>query len=332
MVSNLRVGRGHARDPAHAEPTAANPISRTTRMAATTAALLGLALVAVGPGACSKADDSPAAPTATTTTTPTPDSSTPSPTPTPSPNPTPAPDPGPVPAPSPSPAPTPTPPPAPTPSTPAPTPAPTPSPSPTPPPAQTVPIIEDDARCRQLFPPATGGTKTSAARRWTPIRTPFINFIGAHARLHPDFGPPPYGIPYVGVGGTQPRVPVTFVDYGSESDTGFARRHPAIRFPTRRRRSRTTSRAACRAVARSGDRHLLIVDRDRFVLFELLRRAGTRRRPVGSRLRRDLRFVHERSPARRLDVRRRRGPRDSSGPRPLRRGHERPRDHATRSA
>ena len=38
-------------------------------------------------------------------------------------------------------------------------------------------------------------------------------------QLHPDFGLPPYGIPYVVVAGDQPRVPVTF-DYNDESDAG----------------------------------------------------------------------------------------------------------------
>ncbi len=39
--------------------------------------------------------------------------------------------------------------------------------------------------------------------------------------LHPDFGSnPTYGIPYTVVPGTQPRVPITFTAYGSESDPG----------------------------------------------------------------------------------------------------------------
>ncbi len=39
-------------------------------------------------------------------------------------------------------------------------------------------------------------------------------------RLHPDFGPSPYGFPYIVVGSEQPRVPLTFVAYGDESDAG----------------------------------------------------------------------------------------------------------------
>ena len=45
-----------------------------------------------------------------------------------------------------------------------------------------------------------------------------IDYIGHTRTSHPDFGPPPYGIPYVTVGGAEARRPVTFVDYGSESE------------------------------------------------------------------------------------------------------------------
>jgi hypothetical protein len=46
----------------------------------------------------------------------------------------------------------------------------------------------------------------------------FIDFVSGRSpttpaatrRLHPDFGPHPYGIPYLVVPGSQPRVPVTF--------------------------------------------------------------------------------------------------------------------------
>ena len=45
--------------------------------------------------------------------------------------------------------------------------------------------------------------------------------VGATTHLHPDFGSDPsYGIPYVVVPASQPRVPITFSDYGSQSDPG----------------------------------------------------------------------------------------------------------------
>src|SRR3954469_9344458 len=54
----------------------------------------------------------------------------------------------------------------------------------------------------------------------------YINFIGSGVGLHPDFGgdadsfPEVYGMIYLVVPGTQPLVPVTFVEYGNESDAG----------------------------------------------------------------------------------------------------------------
>jgi hypothetical protein len=49
----------------------------------------------------------------------------------------------------------------------------------------------------------------------------FIDYIGGTRTLHPDFGALPYGIPYIGVGGSQTRMPITFVDYGSNGYTEF---------------------------------------------------------------------------------------------------------------
>jgi hypothetical protein len=49
----------------------------------------------------------------------------------------------------------------------------------------------------------------------------YIASIGATTNLHPDFGSDPtYGIPYVVVPGSQPFVPITFNEFGSESDPG----------------------------------------------------------------------------------------------------------------
>jgi len=51
----------------------------------------------------------------------------------------------------------------------------------------------------------------------------YIANIQAHGdpNLHPDFGAnPEYGIPYVVVPASQPRVPIRFTEYGDESDPG----------------------------------------------------------------------------------------------------------------
>ena len=71
----------------------------------------------------------------------------------------------------------------------------------------------------------------------------FIAFIdnGTDRRLQQDWGGAgdaaglTYCIPYISVPGTQPRVPVTFVAYGDESDAGAPGDPPGYRFPTRRR-------------------------------------------------------------------------------------------------
>lgn len=89
---------------------------------------------------------------------------------------------------------------------------------------------------------------------------------GPTRRLHPDFGPAgpgerPYGIPYVVVPGARARVPVAF-EYADESDPGP--------YPL----------AADTPIEGGSDRHALIIDRDRCVLYELY---ATEYDPAGSR-------------------------------------------------
>jgi len=91
-----------------------------------------------------------------------------------------------------------------------------------------------------------------------PNSDAYVATIGAGRGIHPDFGTvyqgAPIGIPYVTVAGTQPRVPVTF-DYDDESDRGP--------YPVPRD-------APIEGGTQSdGDRHVLVVDRDNCVLYEL---------------------------------------------------------------
>jgi len=76
--------------------------------------------------------------------------------------------------------------------------------------------------------------------------------------LHPDFGTvwdgAPNGIPYVVVSGTQGRVPVSFA-YASESDPGPYPVPPGAPIEG--------------GTASTGDRHVLVVDRDNWKLYEL---------------------------------------------------------------
>ncbi len=85
-----------------------------------------------------------------------------------------------------------------------------------------------------------------------PDSDDIIDYINAHGGdfVHPDFGEnPAYGIPYITVPGTQPKVPVTF-DYDDESDPGP--------YPI-------PSNAP---VEGGGDRHVIVIDKDNCVLYE----------------------------------------------------------------
>ena len=58
-----------------------------------------------------------------------------------------------------------------------------------------------------------------------PNSANYINYIGASATLHPDFGAGTYqhqsiGIPYEVVAGTQAKVPIIYGLYPDESDPG----------------------------------------------------------------------------------------------------------------
>ena len=92
--------------------------------------------------------------------------------------------------------------------------------------------------------------------------------IGLAKPLHPDFGTVyqgnPNGIPYVVVPATQPRVPVTF-RYPDESDPGPYPIPPDAPIEG--------------GPKGEGDRHVLVIDRDRGTLYELF---SARRAPDGS--------------------------------------------------
>lgn len=85
----------------------------------------------------------------------------------------------------------------------------------------------------------------------------YVASIGAGGHLHPDFGGGgAYGIPYVTVA-SQPPVPVDFTAYGDESDPGP--------YPV------ALSAPVEGGAASDGDRHVLAVDTDHCVLYEMYR-------------------------------------------------------------
>ena len=104
--------------------------------------------------------------------------------------------------------------------------------------ADSVTLLEDFS-ARQVFPPdnwwnvdvhqAPVDSASQAFIDWISNRTP--SNPNATRALHPDFGPPPYGIPYVGVGANQTLLPVTFTPYGAQSDVGAPGRPPGYPIP-----------------------------------------------------------------------------------------------------
>jgi len=147
-----------------------------------------------------------------------------------------------------------------TPSTPTATPTPTSTPTPTATPSQT-PESPEVAGC-PVFPADNIWNVRVDTLPVDPNSGAYVTTIGANAHLHPDFGsgdwPPgsgsPIGIPYVDVPGTQPLVDVTF-EYADESDPG-----PYPIPPDPPIEGGPDS---------EGDRHVLIVDRDNCILYEL---------------------------------------------------------------
>ena len=123
-------------------------------------------------------------------------------------------------------------------------------------------MLLEDFSGRQLFPADNWWNQDISTAPIDPQSDAYINFIGRTRGAHPDFGAPPYGIPYVGVGGSQARVSITFVDYGSESDPGF-RGENGYPVPDAAKSQPNFIEGGAPGGGTDGDRHLLIVDRER---------------------------------------------------------------------
>lgn len=111
---------------------------------------------------------------------------------------------------------------------------------------------------RQLFPADDPWNTDISKEPVDPNSEPLIASIGVKKGLHPDFGTTydghPNGIPYVVVTKDQPKVPVSF-KYKDESDAGpypIPADAPIEGGPTAK-----------------GDRHVLVIDRDNWMLYEL---------------------------------------------------------------
>jgi hypothetical protein len=111
---------------------------------------------------------------------------------------------------------------------------------------------------RSVFPPDNAWNRDVSTDAVDPNSANLIATCGATRSLHPDFGTVydgvPWGIPYVTVSASQPRVPVSFY-YEDDSDAGP--------YPI-------PAQAPIEGgAASSGDRHVIVVDVDNWKLYEL---------------------------------------------------------------
>ncbi len=107
---------------------------------------------------------------------------------------------------------------------------------------------------KRLFPNDNPWNKDISGEPVDPNSDALISSIGLHKELHPSIGPFPMGIPYVVVPGTQPTVPITF-DNIEGSDHGDYPIPPDAPIEG--------------GAQTDGDRHVLVIDRDRWMLYEL---------------------------------------------------------------
>jgi hypothetical protein len=134
---------------------------------------------------------------------------------------------------------------------------------------------------RSVFPRSNWWNLDISQAPLDPNSAAYINFVSgrvngnttATRRVHPDFGPSPYGIPYVVVSGDQPLVAPVWTAYGDESDDGAPGRPAGYPIPIEARTQADYIEGAVPGGGTSGDRHMLIVDRDNWLLYET---AGTR--------------------------------------------------------
>lgn len=131
-----------------------------------------------------------------------------------------------------------------------------PSPTPTP-----VPELGPGASLhgKQVFPGNNPWNQDISTMPVDPNSANLIASIGLNTGLHADFGTvyngAPNGIPYVVVAGSQALVPINYTAYGDESDPGPYPVPPNAPIEG--------------GPASSGDRHVIVIDRDNWKLYEL---------------------------------------------------------------
>ena len=146
--------------------------------------------------------------------------------------------------------------------------------------AALAPVISGALPARSVFPASNWWNQDISHAPIDPNSAAYINFVSgrtgsnttARRQMHPDFGPSPYGIPYVVVSGDQPLVAPTWVAYGDEADNGAPGQPPGYPIPDEAKTQADFIEGAVPGGGTSGDRHMLLVDRDNWLLYET---AGT---------------------------------------------------------
>jgi hypothetical protein len=109
-----------------------------------------------------------------------------------------------------------------------------------------------------LFPADNPWNTDISAYPVHPLSSQYVQSIGGSGHLHPDFGTvwngAPNGIPYIVVPGDQPKAPISFY-YADESDPGPYPIPPDAPIQG--------------GVEAGGDRHVLILDADNRLLYEI---------------------------------------------------------------
>src|ERR1044072_8238358 len=113
----------------------------------------------------------------------------------------------------------------------------------------------------QVFPFDNAWNQDVSNSPVDPNSANIIANLGLNTSLHPDFGTvwdgAPNGIPYIVVAGNQASVTINFTAFGSQSDPGpypVPANAPVERGPNG-----------------TGDRHVLVIDRDNWKLYEMYR-------------------------------------------------------------
>jgi hypothetical protein len=128
-------------------------------------------------------------------------------------------------------------------------------------------VLNGSLAGQEIFPADNWWHRDVSAATVPANSDAIIDYIGRTKPLHADFGTT-FGIPYVVVEGVQPRVPVTFL-YGDESDYGAPGLPPGYPIPEVAQYVPGYVEGGVAGGGSSGDRHLLLVDRDNHFLFEI---------------------------------------------------------------